>query len=86
MKTLLRGHQDFLSCLGLKFPQFQVQKGNFPLRPYSAIDLTNFELRISNYQLKSHDFFRWSLNTPKAETLSYITDPIQKDKKTIVVL
>ena len=58
MKKLLRGHRAILSYLGLKFPQFHPRKGNFLLYLYSkVIGLTNYELRISNYQLKVHEFF-----------------------------
>ena len=36
--------------LGLKFLQFQLQKGNFLLYSYSKVTgLTNYELRISNF-------------------------------------
>ena len=54
MKKLLRGHQAILSYLGLKFPQIQSRKGNFLLY---LIGLTNYKLRIWNYQLKVHEFF-----------------------------
>ena len=56
---MLRGHRVILSYLDLKFPQFQSRKGNFLLYQYSkVIGSTNYELRISNYQLKVHKFFR----------------------------
>ena len=58
VKKPLRGHEVILSYLGLKFPQFQPRKGNFFLYPYhKVIGLTNYECRISNYQLKVHTFF-----------------------------
>ena len=53
MKKLLSGHQAILAYLGLKFPQFQPQNGNFLLYSYSKVTaLTNYELRTLNCELK----------------------------------
>ena len=58
MKKLLRGCQAILGYLGLKFPQFHSRKSNFILYSYhKVIDLTSYELKISNYQSKVHEFF-----------------------------
>ena len=58
VKKLFQGHRAILSYLDLKFPQFQPRKGNFPLYSYSKeIDLTNYKLGTSNYELKVHEFF-----------------------------
>ena len=58
VKKLLQGHWAILSYLGLQFPQFLPQKGNFRLYLYcKVIGYTNHELRISNYQLKVYRFF-----------------------------
>ena len=66
MKKLLRDHRAFLRYLDLKFPQFQPRKGNFLLYPYNkVIGLTNFELRISNYQSKVQEFSHGVLILPK---------------------
>ena len=55
---LLRGHRAILSYSGLKFSQFQPRKGNILLYPYSkVIGLTNYKLRVSNYQPNVHQFF-----------------------------
>ena len=62
VKKLLRGHWLILSYLGLKFPELKPRKANFLLYWYSkVIGLTNYELIISNYQLKVHEFF-WLCN------------------------
>ena len=45
VKKVLLGHRVILSYIGLNFPQFHPQKGNF--------ELLNHELRNPDYQSKS---------------------------------